>query len=102
MKTKHGFNAFGHPVPANRLDSAYKLVREILPTIKRKTAISIVKKCANSIERDQPFAIIGAVAGLDKQLDKIDLTGRYRLLSVLLTDETSNQQNTKNGNIRTR
>ncbi len=86
MSYSTGFNAMGKSVPVNRLMRGYKTVQEILPDITKAKAYSIVAKCANIIERDEPFRIVGAVEGLDKDLDAIDLIGRYRLLSVLLTD----------------
>jgi len=96
-----GFDAFGHPVPAHRLTSAYNAVKEMIPDISTEDAFSIVGKCANCIERDQPFEILGSVTQeqaiinwlktgrgnaqvLGPHLSRIDLTGRYRLLAVLL------------------
>ena len=81
-----GFKGFGNPVPSNRTSKAYKTVKEILPGASSELAYSIVSKSAEYIRKDEPFKIIGAVEGLDEDLKKIDVTGRYRLLAVLLTD----------------
>ena len=81
-----GFNAMGLPVPSNRLKNAYKTVKEIMPQVDNELAYSIVAKCSNMIKNDECFGIVGAIEGLDKDLATIDLTGRYRLLAVLLTD----------------
>lgn len=81
---KDGWNAFGHPVPSHRRQKAYETVKEILPKASTELAYSIVAKSAEFVHRDQPFKIVGAVEDLDEDLKEIDLTGRYRLLSVLL------------------
>ena len=86
MKNKSGFDAMGKPVPENRLCNAYKAIKEMLPNEDYHTRYSIVSKCAHIIRRDEPFRIVGAVTALDKDLNKLDLTGRYRLLATLLTD----------------
>lgn len=80
------FDAFGLPVPANRLSNAYKFVKEVLTDISVEKAMLIVGKAASSIEHDNGYAIIGAVESLDKDLSMIDVTGRYRLLAHLTTD----------------
>ena len=80
-----GFNAIGQEVPSNRLVNGYDCIKTMLPNVKNEQAFTIISKCARYIRKDKPFEIVGAVAGLDKDLALIDLTGRYRLLSVLLT-----------------
>lgn len=47
---------------------------------------SIVMKCVRLIENDKCVSIVGDVSNLDKDISKLDLTARYRLLAVLLTD----------------
>ncbi len=81
-----GFNAMGMTVPSNRKQRAYKTVKEMLPQADNELAYSIVAKCSTMVKNDECFGIVGAVEGLDKDLAAIDLTGRYRLLAVLLTD----------------
>ena len=81
-----GFDAMGLPVPSNRLNNAYKTVKDMIPQISNELAYSIVFKCAEMVKRDECFGIVGAVEVLDLDLKTIDLTGRYRLLAVLLTD----------------
>ena len=81
-----GFNAMGMIVPSNRKQRAYKTVKEMMPQASNELAQSIVAKCTAIIQRDEPFKIVGANHELDKDLATIDLTGRYRLMAVLLTD----------------
>jgi hypothetical protein len=83
--SREGFDAMGYPVPAERMSNAYKLVKEILPNELTEVTWGIVGKCASYIERDDCYMIVGAVGSLDPDIAKIDLTGRYRLLSVMLT-----------------
>lgn len=98
-----GWNAFGKPVPDHRLMNGYKIVKEIIPDISTEKAFSIVATVAKHIEHDRPFEIIGNTTirreygdwfrkGKSKNqeisqtdLGMIDLTGRYRLLAVMLT-----------------
>lgn len=84
--TKTGFDAFGKIVPFDRMQKAYEHLQEILGPTKKELAYSITVKCAQAIAKDQPFRIVGAVSGIDKDIDKIDLTARYRILAVLLTN----------------
>lgn len=81
-----GFNAMGMTVPSNRKQNAYETIKQIMPKASNDLAQSIVSKCSAIIERDEPFRIVGANHELDKDLATIDLTGRYRLMAVLLTD----------------
>lgn len=83
---KSGFDAMGHPVSTNRKTNAYRMIKEICPEFDTELAMSVVGKAANFVERDNPYAIIGAMSDLDTDLAKIDLTGRYRLLATLLTE----------------
>lgn len=98
MKT--GFNAMGMPVPVNRLHAGYKTVKEILDC-DNELAWSIANRCKYYIEKDKCAYIIGMVSledilkkelftsnkgYADAVLASIDLTGRYRLLAVMLTD----------------
>lgn len=79
-----GFDAFGCDVPVHRLMKGYECVKQMIPDISKEKAYSIIAKCANIIKKDRPFEIIGAVTGLDKDLDIIDITGRYRLMATLM------------------
>lgn len=82
---KSGFDSMGKEVPVKRLNAGYEALKQMLPDAKPKLRMSIVSKAANAIKRDRPYDIIGATSGLDKDLAKLDLTGRYRLLATLLT-----------------
>jgi hypothetical protein len=80
-----GFNAMGMSVPVQRFNAAHEFVKEMLPNESKEVQYSIVNKSAQFIKRDEPNSIIGEVHGLDEELSKIDLTGRYRLMAILLT-----------------
>jgi len=80
-----GFNAMGMSVPVQRFNAAHEFVKEMLPNESKEVQYSIVNKSAQFIKRDEPNSIIGEVHGLDEDLAKIDLTGRYRLMAILLT-----------------
>jgi hypothetical protein len=79
-----GFGAMGTPIPTNRLDAADTFVKSVFPN-DRELAYTIVAKAKNCLERDKPFELLGEVKGLDKDLARLDLTGRYRLAAILLT-----------------
>lgn len=97
-----GFDAFGYTVPIHRLTAGYHTVKEMIPGISKENAYTIVAKVAQHIKKDRPFEIIGNPTkehalidwlnrGKNKnqeiaeyELGMIDLTGRYRLLSVML------------------
>lgn len=81
-----GFSAIGKAIPSHRLSNAYKTVKEILPNISTEIAMSIIGKAASHIEHDDCNALIGLVYSLDNDLKLIDVTGRYRLMAVLLTN----------------
>lgn len=81
-----GFNAFGHQVPENRLNNGYEAVKKMMPDADVETRYSIVFKCARFIKNDQPAKILAPPLTADKHLAQLDITGRYRLLAVLLTD----------------
>ncbi len=81
-----GFQAIGKPIPSHRLTNAYQTVKEILPNVSTETAMSIVGKAASHLEHDTPHELIGAVYSLQNDLKLIDVTGRYRLMAVLLTN----------------
>ncbi len=82
---KSEFEALGHPVPERRIEAGYKLVKDTFG-LDSLTAMSIIKTAARAIERDNTIQIIGENSHLSEDMRKIDLTGRYRLLAVLLTN----------------
>lgn len=98
-----GFNAMGLPVPANRLQKGYEEVKTIL-RCDNETAWTISRRIAYYIEKDKCAFVIGYVSladvmksellqenkaqtksRADKEIAKIDLTGRYRILATMLT-----------------
>ena len=81
-----GYNAIGKPISANRLNNAYKTVKEMIPDITTEKAMLIIGKAASHLEQDNPYNLIGAVSSLEPELNLLDLSGRYRLMSVLLND----------------
>ena len=83
---KSGFNAMGIQVPENRLHNGYKAVKQMMPDIDIETRYSIVFKCARFIKNDEPARILAPTLTVDKHLALLDLTGRYRLITILLTD----------------
>ena len=85
MTIESGFNAMGKPIPSHRQQNAYETVKELIPDIDSETAYHIVAKCVNHLQNDKPFNVVGSVEGLEDELERIDLTGRYRLMAVLLT-----------------
>lgn len=99
-KAKTGFNAMGLSVPANRLQTGYETVKEMLGC-NNETAMLIARRVARFIEKDMISYIIGDVCladtlkrqlfdsspvAVDEEIASIDLIGRYRLLAVMLTD----------------
>lgn len=80
-----GWESFGKSIPASRMTCAYETLKEMIPTLETEVAFSIIGKMATHVEKDRPFQIIGAIEGLDKDLALVDLTGRYRLLAILLS-----------------
>jgi len=75
----------GKPVPVHRLQNAQTMVEQILPDADKETVHSIVTRCANHIKNDELHHITADVINLDSEIGKIDLTGRYMVLSTLLT-----------------
>ena len=84
MKT--GLNALGMQVPENRLYNGYEAIKKMMPNTDIESRYAIVFKCARFIKNDEPARIIAPTLTVDKDLAKLDLTGRYRLLATLLTD----------------
>lgn len=70
--------AFGKPVPFYRRTAAVAHARDMGMKDARKITGMIQRAC-EAIERDQPHAAIEAITAC------LDLTGAYRLLSVLCT-----------------
>jgi hypothetical protein len=85
FELRNGFDAMGYDVPDNRASNAYSTVKSMIGC-DTETAMRIVRKCCLLIKKDKPYDIVGAITTLDKDIALIDLTGRYRLLAVLLND----------------
>jgi len=79
------FDAFGLPVPSHRKQAAYKWLKDEIG-FSTKLSQSIIGKAAHFVEKDETVHIIGDVTSLDEDLRNLDLTGRYRLLSMLVTN----------------
>lgn len=77
-----GMNAFGKPVTQDRQNNAYKFLKEHFG-FDSDTALSIVEFCSKSILDDMPYNILAPLP-THENTAKIDVTGRYMLLSHLL------------------
>lgn len=75
-----GFDAMGKPVPYERRARAYKHCKAMGMT-DHDHIMSAVESMANALERDEPYA------AMSEGMRHLDLTGTYRLMAVLLTDE---------------
>ena len=78
MSDPSGFDAFGHKVPAHRLDNALRALREMVPNIGTEQAMSVIGKVADRIERDEPYKAQKEARVV------LDETGIYRLLATLM------------------
>lgn len=79
-----GYAAMGHPVPPERMGEAYRHAKEM--GLGTEEAMTVVGWMADAIERDDPYrALQDRSAGFKDQIVPLDLTGRYRLMAVLLT-----------------
>ncbi len=73
------FEAFGHKVPTHRLDAGLAAIREMVPSIGTETAMTVIGKVADRIERDEPYKAQREARVV------LDETGMYRLLATLMT-----------------
>lgn len=78
------FKNQGKPVPQHTQELALVHVREMMPEADEELQLWIVGKASSLIEKDMVYAILDEVHILDECLAKLDLTGRYRLVAVLL------------------
>ena len=78
------FKNQGKQVPSHIQGRALAHVREMMPEADEELHRWIVGKAASLIEKDMVYAILNEVYILDEGLAKLDLTGRYRLVAVLL------------------
>ena len=76
-----GFAAMGKPIPDYRRDEAYRTCREEFEMGSSK-AMGTVQGMAEALERDKPYEALGAGMRYG-----VDLTGSYRLMSVLLVHQ---------------
>lgn len=95
-----GFDAMGHPVPADRLSAAYRAVKDMLPGVSTEDAMALVGRVAHHLENDEPYKAMKEATGAplprhvssaepphrpDPEIGvRLDLTGGYRLLATLL------------------
>ena len=78
------FNNFGKTVSAERLDQAEHDLKVMLPDLPTEDRLVLLGYFRERIERDFPAILIAARP--PAEISALDLTGRYRLLSVMLTD----------------
>ena len=78
------FRNQGKLVPAHIQERALAHVQEMMPETDPELHRWIVGKAASLIEKDMVYAILNEVSILDEGLAKLDLTGRYRPVAVLL------------------
>lgn len=74
------FNNMGKSIPAARRRAAYEWLRSPERGFDQHCAYNLVGAMAEQLERDKPFEAKMATFG------KLDLTGTYRLIAILLTD----------------
>lgn len=79
------YDRIGEPVPLNRVNKASVVLKSMMPNESNLFYITFIRKCVNSIERNQVHNIIGNHC-IDEDMARLDLTGRYRMLAELLTD----------------
>ncbi len=73
-----GFDAMGHPIPADRKQAAYDTAKQMgIGTPEDRT--ELISTMVNHLERDRPFEAQEDAAKF------LDITGTYRLMAVLLT-----------------
>jgi hypothetical protein len=98
---RSGYEAMGLPVPAHRLSAAYRHVKAMVPGISTEEAMSLVGRVADRLERDDPYGALreATEAAISKPVSsatpsytprpgvRLDVTGGYRLLAVLLNGE---------------
>jgi hypothetical protein len=83
-KVPSEWDAFGHPVPPYRKQNAFEHYRDMNPDVPTGVATTHIAYIADKIERDEVFE---AEAYWRREMcgTWLDLTGYYRLLSVLVT-----------------
>lgn len=72
-----GFNEMGKPIPSYRRQAAYETCRSF--GLDADSSWTTVSGMAEQLERDKPYEAMAA------GMRKVDLTGAYRLMAVLLT-----------------
>lgn len=97
-----GFEAMGKPIPAGRMEAAYRAVKDdMAPGISTEDAMTLVGRVAGALERDEPYlaqriatngapfgrgsAAVAEMAESDRVPTALDVTGAYRLMALLLT-----------------
>lgn len=78
------FDAYGYPVPADRLEEALRHLRHMVPDATTKEATTLIDRIASAIERDQPYEIHRIMQTPRKEA-LLNMLGIYRLWAVLLT-----------------
>jgi hypothetical protein len=74
-----GFDAYGHGVPHHRKEKAFNAIREMAPEMSTAEILGLIDRLSQHIGRDAPYQAQQAA------LERLDLTGTYRLLATLLS-----------------
>jgi hypothetical protein len=52
---REGFEAMGHPIPEVRRETAYRAIKEMVPSVTNSEAWSLVERMAHHLEDDEPY-----------------------------------------------
>jgi hypothetical protein len=75
---------FGKPVSHARTAAGERALREMMPKADGGTRLDIIRVFVDKIERDEPAVLL--CARPPDPIDRLDLTGRYRLLAHLMAE----------------
>lgn len=81
---------FGKPVPHERVTAGERALREMLPKVSTGDRLSIIKMFVDKIERDEPAVLLSARP--PEPINRLDLTGRYRLLAHLMAEPAPSEE----------
>jgi len=81
--TATGMNAMGQEVPHERVAAGESLLRLLLPSLSSGDRLSLLSRFVTALEDDAPAVLL--CPSPPGPLSLLDLTGRYRLVAVLLS-----------------